>query len=59
MDLTKLTTEVVSFTIILQNVRLVELEKEEITAVIAYLHTLWTPEQLETQQDITRRYREP
>lgn len=35
------------------------LSDEEITAVIAYLHTLWTPEQLETQQDITKRYREP
>jgi mono/diheme cytochrome c family protein len=36
-----------------------QLSAEEIEAVIAYLHTLWTPEQLETQQDITRRYGEP
>lgn len=33
-----------------------QLSDEEIEAVIAYLHTLWTPEQLETQQDITGRY---
>ena len=33
-----------------------QLSAEEIEAVIAYLHTLWTPEQLETQQDITSRY---
>ncbi len=33
-----------------------QLSDEEIEAVIAYLHTLWTPEQLETQQDITSRY---
>ncbi len=33
-----------------------QLTGEEIEAVIAYLHTLWTPEQLETQQDITNRY---
>lgn len=33
-----------------------QLTEEEIEAVIAYLHTLWTPEQLEAQQDITNRY---
>jgi len=33
-----------------------QLSEAEIEAVIAYLHTLWTPEQLETQQDITGRY---
>jgi mono/diheme cytochrome c family protein len=33
-----------------------QLTKAEIEAVIAYLHTLWTPEQLEAQQDITNRY---
>lgn len=32
------------------------LSEAEIQAVIAYLHSLWTPEQLETQQDITSRY---
>ncbi len=36
-----------------------QLSDEEIEAVIAYLHTLWTPEQLETQQDITSRYGPP
>ena len=36
-----------------------QLSDEEIEAVIAYLHTLWTPEQLETQQDITGRYGSP
>lgn len=33
-----------------------QLTGEEIEAVIAYLHTLWTPEQLEAQQGITNRY---
>jgi mono/diheme cytochrome c family protein len=33
-----------------------QLTNEEIEAVIVYLHTLWTPEQLEIQQDITSRY---
>ncbi len=33
-----------------------QLSDAEIEAVITYLHTLWTPEQLETQQDITSRY---
>lgn len=33
-----------------------QLTEVEIEAVIAYLHTLWTPEQLATQQDITSRY---
>lgn len=28
----------------------------EVEAVIAYLHTLWTPEQLATQQNITSQY---
>lgn len=32
------------------------LSEAEIEAVIAYLHSLWTTEQLETQQDITSRY---
>lgn len=32
------------------------LSDEEVEAVIAYLHTLWTEEQLETQQDVTTRY---
>ena len=36
-----------------------QLSDEEIEVVIAYLHTLWTAEQLETQQDITRRYGPP
>ena len=36
-----------------------QLSDEEIEAVIAYLHTLWTAEQLETQQDITSRYGPP
>ena len=33
-----------------------KLADEEVHAVIAYLHTLWTEEQLETQQDITSRW---
>jgi S-disulfanyl-L-cysteine oxidoreductase SoxD len=33
-----------------------QLTDGEVEAVITYLHTLWTPEQLETQQDITSRY---
>lgn len=33
-----------------------ELSDDEIDAVIAYLHTLWTQEQLEIQQDVTSRY---
>jgi mono/diheme cytochrome c family protein len=33
-----------------------QLTGAEIETVIAYLHTLWTPEQLATQQDITDRY---
>lgn len=36
-----------------------ELKDDEVDAVIAYLHTLWTPEQLKTQQDVTSRYQEP
>jgi mono/diheme cytochrome c family protein len=36
-----------------------QLSDEEIEAVIAYLHTLWTAEQLETQQGITSRYGSP
>lgn len=32
------------------------LTDEEVQAVIAYLHSLWTEEQLETQQDVTTRY---
>lgn len=36
-----------------------QLSDEEIAAVIAYLHTLWTSEQLETQQDISSRYGPP
>lgn len=36
-----------------------QLSDEDVTAVIAYLHTLWTAEQLETQQDLTGRYQEP
>ena len=36
-----------------------QLSDEEIEAVIAYLHTLWTAEQLETQQSITSRYVSP
>ena len=36
-----------------------QLSDAEIEAEIAYLHTLWTPEQLETQQDITSRYGPP
>ncbi len=36
-----------------------QLSDEEIAAVIVYLHTLWEPEQLETQQDITSRYGPP
>jgi mono/diheme cytochrome c family protein len=33
-----------------------QLTDDEVHAVIAYLHTLWTPEQLEIQQDITSRW---
>jgi mono/diheme cytochrome c family protein len=33
-----------------------QLTDNEVHAVIAYLHTLWTPEQLEIQQDITSRW---
>jgi mono/diheme cytochrome c family protein len=33
-----------------------QLSDEEVYAMIAYLHTLWTPEQLATQQDITNRW---
>ena len=36
-----------------------QLSDEEIEAVIAYLHTLWTVDQLETQQSITDRYISP
>lgn len=32
------------------------LTDDEVQAVIAYLHTLWTEEQLETQQDLTTRH---
>lgn len=32
------------------------LSDQEVKAVIAYLHSLWTEEQLETQQDVTTRY---
>lgn len=35
-----------------------QLAPEEIAAVITYLHTLWTPEQLDTQQDVTSRWPE-
>ncbi|HEX6383255.1 MAG TPA: cytochrome c [Anaerolineae bacterium] len=33
-----------------------QLTNAEVEAVITYLHTLWTAEQLATQQDITSRY---
>lgn len=33
-----------------------QLTDNEVHAVIAYLHTLWTPSQLEIQQDITSRW---
>ena len=33
-----------------------QLTDDEVHAVIEYLHTLWTPEQLEIQQDITSRW---
>jgi mono/diheme cytochrome c family protein len=33
-----------------------QLTDDEVHAVIAYLHTLWTPSQLEIQQDITSRW---
>jgi mono/diheme cytochrome c family protein len=33
-----------------------QLTDNEVHAVIAYLHTLWTPEQLEIQQDITSHW---
>jgi mono/diheme cytochrome c family protein len=33
-----------------------QLTHDEVLAVIEYLHTLWTDEQLTTQQDITERY---
>lgn len=33
-----------------------QLTEDEVQAVIAYLHTQWTPEQLEIQQDITSRW---
>ena len=33
-----------------------QLSEEELHAVIDYLHSLWTPEQLEVQQSITSRW---
>ena len=33
-----------------------QMTDDEVHAVIAYLHTLWTPSQLEIQQDITSRW---
>lgn len=36
-----------------------ELTDDEVDAVIVYLHTLWTPEQLEQQQNVTDRYQDP
>ena len=33
-----------------------QLGDAEVHAVIAFLHTLWSPEQLAVQQDITSRY---
>jgi mono/diheme cytochrome c family protein len=33
-----------------------QLDDREVHAVIAYLHTLWTPEQLALQQDISQRW---
>lgn len=33
-----------------------KLSDDEVHAVIDYLHTLWTPEQLEAQQNITSRW---
>ncbi len=32
------------------------LTEQEVRAVIEYLHSLWTEDQLETQQDVTTRY---
>ena len=33
-----------------------QLTDDDVHAVLAYLHTLWTPEQLAVQQDITSRW---
>ncbi len=33
-----------------------QMTDDEVHAVISYLHSLWTPEQLEIQQDITSRW---
>ena len=33
-----------------------QLSDAEVYALIAFLHTLWTPEQLSTQQDLTNRW---
>ena len=33
-----------------------QLNDDEVHAIIAYLHTLWTPEQLADQQNITSRW---
>ncbi len=33
-----------------------QLDDGEVHAIIAYLHTLWTPDQLAIQQDISRRW---
>lgn len=33
-----------------------QLTDDEVYAVIVYLHTLWTPEQLAMQQDLTSRW---
>lgn len=32
------------------------LEDREVHAIIAFLHTFWTPEQLQVQQDLSRRW---
>ena len=36
-----------------------QLSKEEVQAVIEYLHSLWEPNQLTTQQDVTARWPTP
>ena len=36
-----------------------QLSDEEVQAIIKYLHTLWEPNQLATQQDLTARWPNP
>ena len=36
-----------------------QLSDEEVQSLIKYLHTLWEPNQLATQQDLTARWPNP